>query len=263
MLAHQTLALLTLTWCVTTSAPCAETKPKYGPEATPLSRSHEFFQRRTAPDFWALIPYYMPQQTGGSCSVAAVAMVVNAARYNTPLGSNDKLVSEAELLNRVKNPVWKKGLGLTGHGITLDQLGPLLEESLKSFGITPVEIETVHVDNLSGDTKTKIHRTLIENERSNRNFIIANFLQGSYTGDAEVGHWAAVGAYDSEKKRVLIMDPDREWYEPYWVNEEAFLKGMNTLDKQSSLFRGFIRVTLPELESTGKSRHSPTPDPST
>ena len=38
----------------------------------------EYLRRAEAPDFWALTPYYVPQQDGRSCSVASVAMVLTA-----------------------------------------------------------------------------------------------------------------------------------------------------------------------------------------
>src|SRR4051812_39085308 len=79
----------------------SEAKLKYGPEATPLSVSHEYFQKNSAPGFWALIPYYIPQQTGSSCSVATVNMLVNASRAGRKLKADDKLATETDLLKQV------------------------------------------------------------------------------------------------------------------------------------------------------------------
>ncbi len=74
---------------------------------------------------------------------------------------------------------------------------------------------------------------------------MVNFLQSELTGDPEgkVGHVAVVGAYDEKNSRVLILDPDREYYEPYWVSVDTLLKGMNTQDKDSNRNRGYIVVT--------------------
>jgi len=60
-----------------------------------------------------------------------------------------------------------------------------------------------------------------------------------------VGHLSPVAGYDSKEKRVLIFDSDRQYYEPYWVSEEVFLKGMNTPDKGSDAFRGLLWIRLP------------------
>jgi hypothetical protein len=55
------------------------------------------------------MPYYVSQQNDASCSLASVTMVVNAARANRGLGSEDEHATQLGLLQRVKNPEWKKG----------------------------------------------------------------------------------------------------------------------------------------------------------
>ena len=56
--------------------------PKYGPYAIPLSKNtnRDYFTAGKAVDFWALIPYYVPQENDSSCSSAALVTVLNAAR---------------------------------------------------------------------------------------------------------------------------------------------------------------------------------------
>ena len=65
-----------------------------------------------------------------------------------------------------------------------------------------------------------------------------------YTGDAEAGHISPVGAYDPSTQRVLILDSDRKWYEPYWVSEKTFLRGISTRDSESKQNRGLVVVRL-------------------
>jgi hypothetical protein len=91
-----------------------------------------------------------------------------------------------------------------------------------------------------------VHELLVQNEKSAKNFLIANFLPSEYTGDPEgtVGHLSPVAAYDAKQKRVLIFDSDRQYYEPYWVSEEVFLKGLNTKDKGADAFRGLLWIEL-------------------
>lgn len=225
----------------------ASPKPKYGPEATTLSLSHDFFKKNAGPDFWAVSPYYLPQQDDKSCSIASVAMVTNAIRVGQKLTADDELVTQKGLMKRVKDSLWEKYVGEKGHGVPLDDLAELVKASLQAYGVDAaqrVEVQTIHVDDLSPKTKASVHRALVENEKGSSDFIIANFLQGVYTGDAEVGHIAPVGAYDAKTKRVLVMDPDRQWYEPYWVSEETFLKGMNTVDQSSGKHRGFVWIKM-------------------
>jgi hypothetical protein len=217
---------------------------KYGSKAIPLSVSHSYFQKHTSPQFWTLIPYYVPQADESACSVASVAMIVNAARVGKKLSTEDQLVTQKELVQKVKNSAWKKS-GLMTAGVTLDQLGTLVEESLKSYGIIPKKIEVVHTENRSESTQKKLHEALLEMQNNPKEFMIANFLQGAYTSDGDYGHIAPIGAFDSELKRVLVLDPDRSWYEPYWISEETFLQGMASQDKQSDQSRGYVRITLP------------------
>ncbi len=42
------------------------------------------------------------------------------------------------------------------------------------------------------------------------------------------------------------MDPDRKWYEPYWVSEQTFLSAMTTRDSESGHSRGYLFITLPK-----------------
>jgi hypothetical protein len=232
-------------------ANAADTKPKYGPEATRITLEHQYFRNHEAPDYWVISPYYVPQQDGRSCSLASVTMIVNAARAFQNLTADDELAVQSEVLKKTNNTDWQRDLGPVGKGVTLDELGRFTEAALRAYGITPTEIDTIHADN-SKEFHQKLHQLLIRNEKSNRNFIIANFLQGVYTGDASVGHIAPVGAYDAQRHRVLIMDPDRVWYEPYWVSEETFLKGMNTQDDTTKKTRGLVWIQLPEGSANAK-----------
>lgn len=224
-------------------------QPKYGPEATVLSRSNQYVRRNPAPDFWAMIPYYSAQINGRACSAASVEMVVNAARAARTLGSEDELATQSVMMQKVKDDTWRTGvLSEQGQGVALDQLGNLVKEALALYDVGVETIETVHVENDSPATIAKVKALLVQNEKSARDFVIANFIQKTYTGDAEVGHVAPVAAWDAKASRVLIFDPDRQWYEPYWVSLETFVRGMATQDKGAGKSRGYVyvRTKLPE-----------------
>ena len=233
------LAFLSLT-----SASVAEVKPKYGPLVTLLSTSHSYILKNPAPDFWALIPYYVGQQDDRFCSVASTSMVVNGARVGRKHTADDELATQTGVLTRAKNDIWNKGVGVGGHGVSLDELGPIVAAGLKAYGVDNAQVEIIHTDDQSKEVKAKLHQALVENEKSADDFIMINFNQGSYTGDADAGHIAPIAAYDASTKRVLVLDPDRRWYEPYWVSEETLLKGMATSDAVSGKFRGYVWVKL-------------------
>jgi hypothetical protein len=186
-----------------------------------------------------LMPYYVSQQDDSSCSVATVTTIVNGARAGRKLGADDELATQAALVKKVKNSGWHKLVG--GYGVSLDQLGDIVREALIAYGVKVVSVETVHVDG-SPASRAKAHEALLANEKSDHDFILLNFNQKIYTSDAEVGHIAPLGAYDAEHKRALVLDPDREWYEPYWVSEDVLIDGMATLDKSMNLFRGYVWV---------------------
>jgi len=235
-------ALLAVTFGVNVFSYADAPKPKYGPEATLLSHSHGYIKSHEAPDYWAISPYYVGQQDDRSCSVASVTMIVNAARVGKKLTADDELATQAGVLKRVNSDLWSKAVGPNGHGVTLDELKGLVEASLKAYGVEKSSVEVVHMDDAK--SKSRLHQDLIANEKSPHNFIVANFIQGVYTGDADVGHIAPVAAYDSGAKRVLVMDPDRQWYEPYWVSEATFAKGMATKDKESGKNRGYLFIQI-------------------
>ena len=225
------------------SAQAGDLHPKYGPTATRLHDSHEYIQKSKAPDYWALSPYYAPQENGKSCSVASASMVLNAVRAALSLTAADELVREAGLLERAKIAKWKDAVGPLGKGVALDDLGPWMEAALKEYGFPNAKVKVVHASGSKEDQK-RLHEDLVKNEQSAKNFMIANFLQSEFTGDPEgaVGHYAPVAAYDEKKKRVLIFDPDRQYYEPYWVSEEVFSRGMNTMDSSKKVTRGYLFI---------------------
>jgi hypothetical protein len=220
-------------------------KPKYGPQATVLSHSNEYFRESKAPDFWALMPYYTMQINGKACSVASVSMIVNAARKGMSLTSEDKLVNQEDLLKKVNDKSWSDAVDMSkpGGGVALNDLKKKVEESLTAYGLKDSNVEVIHMDD-SASSRDRLHKHLIENEKSANDFILANFIQGSFTGDSPIGHISPVGAYDAKRKRVLIIDIDHEWYEPYWVSEETFAEGMATMDKEDGHTRGYLYIKV-------------------
>jgi hypothetical protein len=242
------------------------TPTKYGKEAKPLAQDHAYFLKNPAPDYWALAPYYVHQQTGSACSIASAAMIVNGANHFKVLDSETPLATQNSVLHQVGDSNWTAAVGgmslktlfsafkyyaykligkteFSGLGVTLDELGPRVEKALRLQGFPKAEVQVFHAELSEAGSQT-LHQALVENEKSAQDFIILNFLQGVYTGDSEVGHVSPLGAYDAKLKRALVMDVDREWYEPYWVSEETLLRGMATKDSSSGKNRGWLWVHL-------------------
>lgn len=218
------------------SAFAEESKPKYVSTTVRLSQSRDFVKKNAAPDFWAFMPYYVPQQDGAACGVASMTMLANAARSHDALTASDTLITQKALVEKIK-------VDYVGKGLSLDQLADNIHKAMKEYS-KGFHQAVYHVDGTPAQTK-KIREILIKNEKSDRNFIIANFLQAAYTGDPEgPGHISPVGAFDEKNNKVLIFDVDREYYEPYWVSFDTFIKGMNTADSTSKINRGFVFVEL-------------------
>lgn len=89
-------------WLATLAPAGAEEaiKAKFGPDAEPITRAASYVRTAPAPDYWALAPFYVPQVTGSACSVASVAMMMNALR-GLPNAAADRIVTQKQLLDAV------------------------------------------------------------------------------------------------------------------------------------------------------------------
>ena len=99
--------------------------------------------------------------------------------------------------------------------------------------------ETIGVDSLFSG---KVINQILDRWASD--YLLLNFDVRAYVGVGDYGHIAPVGAYDAERQRVLVLDPDRVWYEPYWIPESVALAGMATRDSVTGRPRGYIHVAL-------------------
>ncbi len=230
-----------------TGATTPSTVPKYAPTTIPLSRDHRYFRAHAAADFWALAPYYVPQEEH-ACQAASYSMIINAWRSRGELKSDQELAQQRALVETSNEQDWKDAT-VTGNCLSLDRASQVLQAVLRSNGFPKASVEATHADDENAATLRKLLRALASNERSSDDFILANFAQGVLTGDPEAiatGHVSLIGAYDAIRKRVLIMDVDRKWYEPYWVAVKTLLAGMHTLDQGTNQYRGFMTIRIAE-----------------
>lgn len=219
------------------AATCAEVPiPKYGPAgapyATPLWQSHEYLQstRNPAPDFWKLIPHYEGQKSGLSCSVAAVAMVLNAiARTRADLRASDANFLEAKLIDDVKAAHWKERVSHGGWkgraGLTLTELEEVVRGALETYRIRDWTTSVRSFKSAEPGDLAGLRAIFEANEASADDFVIIHFLQDRLTDDpgGPYVHISPVGAYDASTGRVLVLDVDHEYYGPYWVPVERLL----------------------------------------
>ncbi|HLN08262.1 MAG TPA: phytochelatin synthase family protein [Xanthobacteraceae bacterium] len=218
---------------------------KFGPGAVPIGSSHDYLREQPAPDFWALSPYYEGQSTDSACSLAAVAMLVNALRGLPPLRT-DPLVTQQALLTAVASPDWAREAAAGGSGVTWRAFVGYVSRSLEAYGLD-AEIEVLKPADTSPATLSDVRQLLADNERSDRDIVLAYFNQGVLTGDWDGPHISPIGAYDAARRSVLIMDVDRQWYVPYWSSDEKLVEAMlrptpNTFAALARETGGLVRV---------------------
>lgn len=201
-----------------------EPKPKLGPDAIPVTVERTYLQSAKAPDYWAISPFYVAQQTSSACSLASVTIAVNALR-GLPGKSDDKLITQTGLLEAVSSPKWTAQAAEGGDGVMFADLVEQSKSSLKALGINGT-VSAAQPAKDSTATLDALRSLLAANEASSDDLVLVYFNQGVVTGDWDGPHVSPVGAYDAASDRVLIMDVDREWYVPYWTKTETLFKAM-------------------------------------
>ncbi len=232
-----------LLMCIAGPAPAwaqEDQKPKFGPDAVPITRAADHLRSTPAPDYWALSPYYVPQTTSASCSLASVTMMLNALR-GLPAQASERLVTGRQLLDRLDDDHWRAATAEDGEGVSFGELERYVRRSLAAYGID-AEVEVWRPRDASPATLAELRRILAENERSADDIILLAFDQGTLTGDVGLGHIAPLGAYDPATRRALVMDPDRLWYVPYWTGDDRLLDAMLKPDRADPQGSGLIRV---------------------
>ena len=238
---------LIITTAITASTPlvlASEPHPKYASTTLRLIDHHEYIRQNPAPDYWRLTGYYVPQHNPKACGVASVTMILNALRASHKLTSSDDLFTHEKILSVSKK--LGSAVGKFGKGISLDDLKTELELLASKLPLNNAYKVSTHRfnDSNESDALTQLENLLKQNETSGDNFLIANFLQSELTGDPEgaIGHHAPIAAYDDKSKMVLIFDPDRTYYEPYWVKTKTLLKAINTPDSSNKKSRGLLFI---------------------
>ena len=247
------IKILALLVALSTSA-AAAAAPKYAADINPLSANSNktYFQKNAAPDFWALIPYYIPQDTGRGCSAANIAMILNGARVGMPLTASDELITFKNFLENYADKTYAKtikGKGLlTGTVFANTNLAKVLKSAAEKLKITTAasSIEFVEIDQKNLTTgRARFTEALKRNEKSANDFIFFSFVQGKATGDPEGGaHVATVGAFDESKDQVLVLDPDRQYYEPYWISADKLFEAIRDPASDSEKKVGWIHFKV-------------------
>lgn len=213
---------------------------KYVNGTSPLQSDNTYIKKNKAQQFWKIMPHYESQLTNSSCSSTTMSMVFNSLGYDFDLRRDSgENITQNTIVNSISNPQWKKQTANNGGGVGIRKLKEYTEEALQHYGLDGFALKIVSLKSESTATINKIRKILIEIENSKTDRVVFNFDQGHIFSEEEVGHFAPFGAFDEENDRVLIMDPDRQLYEPYWVPLKLMVQAMKNrglliLNHQSS-----------------------------
>lgn len=215
-----TMALL---W--TNSAGADDTKPRFGPNAIPIEQAIQYLRTHPAPDYWAISPFYIPQDTDSACSAASITVLLNALR-GVPARADVELITQAGLRARLGDARWSAETAQDGSGVTFAEFIKLVTESLRAYGFENDEVQVFKPADASNESFAKLQHLLAANEHSAKDIALVYFNQGVLTGDWDGPHISPIGAYDAHHDRVLIMDVDRRFYVPYWSALRKVLESM-------------------------------------
>jgi hypothetical protein len=216
----------------------------------PLVEDHSYLQNNPSPIYWTLSSYFIGQKDDNSCSLACATMALNSIELLRGMTKWDR-ITQPYLLQKVDNEsFWAERMTEDSIGVSLDELVDLLQNSCAVLNIDKTEIQAHHVDGQSQLELTVLKQALTHSEKTGKSIIIANFTQSIFIKhpSSEIGHFALIGAYDEERERVLLLDPDRSTTEPYWVDFSLLCEGMATIDNDSGRSRGFIWITVDDKE---------------
>jgi hypothetical protein len=207
------------------SAGADDVKPRFGPNAIPIEQTTGYLRTHPAPDYWAISPFYIPQDTDSACSAASIAILLNALR-GLPARADVDLVTQAGLRTQLGDARWTAETGQDGSGVTFKELVKVVGQSLQAYGLGNDEAEVFKPADASNESLAKLQRLLAANEHSGKDIALMYFNQGVLTGDWDGPHISPIGAYDAHHGRVLVMDVDRRFYVPYWSSLRKVLESM-------------------------------------
>ena len=110
-------------------------------------------------------------------------------------------------------------------------------------GIAGAKVEMVQVTDAAA-AADGFRRALAAMDGAPSTQIALNFDGAPVYGQADYGHFSPAAAYDANRDRVLVLDVDRGWHEPYWVPVDIMLAALATLSRKDGTPRGYLEVTL-------------------
>jgi Phytochelatin synthase len=216
---------------------------RHSPELIPLRVDHAYLRGAPESAYWSIAPHLIQQATDSSCSLATAVMLLNTVRGCEGHLRSAGPISEASLLDKLGDDFWRVAVAQDGNGLSLTEFAAAMERALLSYEcadgwrvvIAPVtDADAAVVD---------LRAALTEMEQDAAGFAAANFHLDLFYGDGvDVGHFSPVGAYDSARDLVLMLDVYKKDYEPMWAPLPRLAKAMATQSRKTGEPRGYALV---------------------
>ena len=178
-------------------------------------------------DYDQLSKHFVPQERMAFCGVATSSIVANALSL-----FKSEQINQDNLFDRLGGGNTKSKFAVTFSGMTLDELGSILE----SLG---TDVSVYHA---ADTTLSEFVQMAKDNLLDNSDFLVVNYAR-EVLGQNDIGHISPIGAYDEETDRFLILDVAAHNYPPTWVRSKDLWDAMNTVDVLVDKTRGFALVS--------------------
>ncbi|RKT98987.1 phytochelatin synthase [Burkholderia sp. Nafp2/4-1b] len=184
--------------------------------------------------YWPLSAHFETQQNQAYCSIATSVIALNALGIQRPQSTQCPYLgyfTQNDFFESV-NPQLASATTVAQHGMTLEQLGMVLENF-------PVKVQRFYADDMTlTQFRTMIHAAVSRSDQ----FVLLNFKR-SIIGEAGGGHWSPLAAYDESSDSALLLDVARYKYPPVWVPIKQLYQGAVAIDDESGFARGALIVS--------------------
>ncbi|XP_021763263.1 glutathione gamma-glutamylcysteinyltransferase 3-like [Chenopodium quinoa] len=212
------------------SPPCIEFASKDGKQLFSEALLEGYME-----GFFKLVSYYKTQSEPAYCGLATLAVVLNALaidpgrKWKGPWRwFDDSMLDCCEPLEKVKVS-----------GISFNKVACLAH-------CNGAEVDTYHTNESTLDN----FRNYVISCTSSENCHMIVSYHRSFLKQTGGGHFSPIGGYHAGKDMVLILDVARFKYPPHWVPLTLLWDAMNTVDKDTGFYRGFMLLTRFQASSS-------------
>jgi hypothetical protein len=200
------------------------------------------FHSRARADFLPLAGWFVTQANLAYCGVASAVMALNSLGTpapETPGYGSYRFWTQDNLFTAPAGRAFATAESVGRRGMTLVQLAGLLAAQ-------GVSVQRWHGDQLS---LPQFRGLLLRSLSDPDDRLLVNYLRPSL-GQQGGGHISPLAAFDPAGDRVLILDVARYRYPSVWVATEALWRSIRTVDPDSGVSRGLVRISRGPVTAT-------------